>query len=64
MVIDTVEELHKERDVQGAILHSDQSFPYTSQQYNKRLEEKLKTGIYSTPGAQVGQKYPGASGSN
>jgi hypothetical protein len=29
-----------------------------------RLREKRKTGIYSTPGAQVGQNYPGASGSN
>jgi len=29
-----------------------------------RLKEKLKTGIYSTPGTQVGQNYPGASGSN
>ena len=29
-----------------------------------RLKEKLKTGIYATPGMQVGQNYPGASGSN
>ncbi|WP_461366987.1 ATP-binding protein, partial [Candidatus Darwinibacter acetoxidans] len=29
-----------------------------------RLKEKLKTGIYSTPGAQVGQNYTGARGSN
>ncbi|MCI3919435.1 IS21-like element helper ATPase IstB [Paenibacillus sp. TRM 82003] len=29
-----------------------------------RLKDKLKTGIYSSPSAQVGQKYPGASGSN
>jgi hypothetical protein len=29
-----------------------------------RLKEKLKTGIYSTPSAQVGQNYPDASGSN
>ncbi|PYI50003.1 ATP-binding protein, partial [Paenibacillus flagellatus] len=29
-----------------------------------RLKEKLNTGIYSTPGTQVGQNYPGASGSN
>lgn len=29
-----------------------------------RLKDKIKTGIYSTPGAQVGQFYSGASGSN
>lgn len=29
-----------------------------------RLKEKLKTGIYAAPGADVGQNYPGASGSN
>jgi len=29
-----------------------------------RLKDKLKTGIYSTPSAQVGQNYSGASGSN
>ncbi len=29
-----------------------------------RLKEKLKTGIYTTPGVHVGQNYPGASGSN
>jgi len=29
-----------------------------------RLKDKIKTGIYSTPGAQAGQFYSGASGSN
>ncbi len=50
LVMDTVEELHKERDVQGAILHSDQGFQYTSQQYNKRLEEFGMLGSHSRKG--------------
>jgi DNA replication protein DnaC len=29
-----------------------------------RLKDKAKTGIYSTPGTQVGQFYSGAGGSN
>jgi len=29
-----------------------------------RLKDKEKTGIYSTPGTQVGQFYSGANGSN
>jgi len=29
-----------------------------------RLKDKVKTGIYSTPGTQVGQFYSGAGGSN
>jgi DNA replication protein DnaC len=29
-----------------------------------RLKDKVKTGIYSTPGTQVGQFYSGADGSN
>lgn len=37
LVMDTVDELLRERDVQRAI--SDQGFQYTSQQYNKRLEK-------------------------
>ncbi|MGZ0051923.1 IS3 family transposase [Brevibacillus gelatini] len=50
LVMDTVEDLHKQRDMQGAILHSDQGFQYTSQQYNKRLEELGMLGNHSRKG--------------
>lgn len=50
LVMETVDELHKQRDVQGAILHSDQGFQYTSQQYNKRLEQFGVLGSHSRKG--------------
>ncbi|MGD8189344.1 IS3 family transposase [Brevibacillus ginsengisoli] len=50
LVLDTTEELYKQRDVQGAILHSDQGFQYTSQQYNRRLEEYGLLGSHSHKG--------------
>ncbi|QOT00265.1 DDE-type integrase/transposase/recombinase [Brevibacterium sp. JNUCC-42] len=34
LVLDTLEQIAKQRDVQEAILHSDQGFQYTSKQYN------------------------------
>ncbi|AYB37422.1 IS3 family transposase [Brevibacillus laterosporus] len=42
LVLDTVEQLSKKRDVQEAILHSDQGFQYTSKQYNKLIKERHK----------------------
>lgn len=38
LVLDTVEQWTRKRDVSEAVLHSDQGFQYTSQAYNKRLE--------------------------
>ncbi|WP_270582121.1 IS3 family transposase [Bacillus subtilis] len=38
LVMKTVESLTAQRDVQGAILHSDQGFQYTTKAYQKRLE--------------------------
>lgn len=37
LVLETVEDLNKKRNVQGTILHLDQGFHYTSKKYNKRL---------------------------
>jgi putative transposase len=50
LVMDTVDELTKKRDVQEAILHSDQGFQYTSQQYNKRIKELGMLGSHSRKG--------------
>jgi putative transposase len=50
LVLDTVEDLSKKRDVQEAILHSDQGFQYTSKQYNKRLKELSMKGSHSRKG--------------
>lgn len=38
LVLDTVKQWTRKRDVSGAVLHSDQGFQYTSQAYNTRLE--------------------------
>lgn len=38
LVMDTVKQWTRKRDVSEAVLHSDQGFQYTSQAYNKRLE--------------------------
>ncbi|WP_044649478.1 IS3 family transposase, partial [Paenibacillus terrae] len=38
LVLDTVEQWTRKRDVSEAVLHSDQGFQYTSQAYNTRLE--------------------------
>ncbi|QDX91264.1 IS3 family transposase [Brevibacillus laterosporus] len=50
LVLDTLEQLAKQRDVQEAILHSDQGFQYTSKQYNKRLREFGVRGSHSRKG--------------
>jgi putative transposase len=50
LVMDTVEELAKKRDVHGAILHSDQGFQYTTKQYNQRIEGLGLIGSYSRKG--------------
>jgi putative transposase len=50
LVMDTVEELAKKRDVHGAILHSDQGFQYTSKQYNQRIERLGLMGSHSRKG--------------
>lgn len=50
LVMDTVEKLAKQRDVQGAILHSDQGFQYTSKSYNKRIERLGLAGSHSRKG--------------
>jgi transposase InsO family protein len=39
LVMDTMEEIQRKRDIQGTLLHSDQGFQYTSRQYNQRLEK-------------------------
>jgi hypothetical protein len=49
LVMDTVEVLQTKRDLQGALLHSDQGFQYTSRQYNQRL---AKTGCHRQPLSQ------------
>ncbi|MNM82360.1 Integrase core domain protein [compost metagenome] len=38
LVLDTVKQWTRKRDVSEAVLHSDQGFQYTSQAYNTRLE--------------------------
>ncbi|TPH16498.1 IS3 family transposase [Brevibacillus laterosporus] len=50
LVLDTVEQLSKKRDVQEAILHSDQDFQYTSKQYNKLIKELGIKGSHSRKG--------------
>ncbi|WP_373926023.1 IS3 family transposase [Brevibacillus laterosporus] len=50
LVLDTVEQLSKKRDVQEAILHSDQGFQYTSKQYNKLIKELGIKGSHSRKG--------------
>ncbi|WP_289143119.1 IS3 family transposase, partial [uncultured Brevibacillus sp.] len=38
LVMDTVKQARKKRNVQGILLHSDQGFQYTSRQYNNLLK--------------------------
>ncbi|MFD0698743.1 IS3 family transposase [Paenibacillus sp. GCM10027628] len=47
LVLDTIEEWTRKRDVCGAVLHSDQGFQYTSQAYNTRLEALSVKGSHS-----------------
>ncbi|WP_088124220.1 DDE-type integrase/transposase/recombinase [Parageobacillus genomosp. 1] len=39
LVLDTLDEAIKERDVNGTILHSDQGFQYTSHEYHAALQQ-------------------------
>jgi putative transposase len=50
LVMDTVEDLAKQRDVHGAILHSDQGSQYTSKEYNARLSQLNIIGSHSRKG--------------
>ncbi|WP_375143052.1 IS3 family transposase [Paenibacillus sp. D2_2] len=47
LVLDTVKEWAKKRDVSEAVLHSDQGFQYTSQAYNTQLEALGVKGSHS-----------------
>jgi putative transposase len=38
LVLDTIDQWTRKRDVSEAVLHSDQGFQYTSHAYNTRLE--------------------------
>ncbi|WP_268794222.1 IS3 family transposase [Paenibacillus terrae] len=50
LVLDTVEQWVRKRDVSGAVLHSDQGFQYTSAAYNTRLKEFGVKGSHSHKG--------------
>jgi putative transposase len=50
LVIDTVEELQRTRNVNQSILHSDQGFQYTSKQYNRWIEAYGIIGSHSRKG--------------
>lgn len=50
LVLKTVDEWTKKKDVAGAVLHSDQGFQYTSKAYNKRLETFGIKGSHSRKG--------------
>lgn len=47
LVLNTVEQWTRKRDVSEAVLHSDQGFQYTSQAYNTRLEAFGVKGSHS-----------------
>ncbi|OAB39812.1 hypothetical protein PGLA_18745 [Paenibacillus glacialis] len=47
LVLDTIDQWTRKRDVSEAVLHSDQGFQYTSQAYNKRLEAFSVKGSHS-----------------
>lgn len=50
LVIETVNDLCKKRNVHGIILHSDQGFQYTSPKYNQFLEKNKILGSHSRKG--------------
>ncbi len=50
LVLKTVEEWTKKKDVAGAVLHSDQGFQYTFKTYNSRLEIFGVKGSHSRKG--------------
>lgn len=47
LVLDTIDQWTKKKDVAEAVLHSDQGFQYTSQAYNIRLEAFSIKGSHS-----------------
>jgi len=47
LVLDTIDQWTRKRDVSEAVLHSDQGFQYTSQAYNTRLEAFSVKGSHS-----------------
>lgn len=47
LVLDTIDQWTRKRDVSDAVLHSDQGFQYTSQAYNARLEAFSVKGSHS-----------------
>lgn len=47
LVLDTVKQWARKRDVSEAVLHSDQGFQYTSQAYNTQLEVLGVKGSHS-----------------
>lgn len=50
LVMKTLESLTSQRDVKGAVLHSDQGFQYTTKAYQKRLENVGLKGSHSRRG--------------
>lgn len=50
LVLDTVAQWTKKKDVAEAVLHSDQGFQYTSKTYNTRIEEYGIKGSHSRKG--------------
>ncbi|RDI39986.1 IS3 family transposase [Falsibacillus pallidus] len=50
LVLKTVDKWTKKRDVNGAVLHSDQGFQYTSKLYNNRLDAFGIKGSHSRKG--------------
>lgn len=50
LVMETIKDLSKKRNVHGSILHSDQGFRYTSIKYNQFLEKNNMLGSHSRKG--------------
>lgn len=50
LVMETVNDLCKKRNVSGSILHSDQGFQYTSTKYSQFLEKNSMLGSHSRKG--------------
>lgn len=50
LVLDTINKVDKKLDAAETIIHSDQGFQYTSNLYNKRLEELGMLGSHSRKG--------------
>ncbi|MFB7142943.1 IS3 family transposase [Gottfriedia sp. NPDC056225] len=50
LVLETIKDLCKKRNVHGSILHSDQGFQYTTPKYNQFLEKNNLLGSHSRKG--------------